>query len=62
MKPFIKNLSAAAIAVPMLFAAGPVLLSGCDDDREIMEVETPEGETEIEQDPDTGAIEVETEN
>lgn len=45
-------------AFALLF--GTAVISGCDNNEEVMEVETPEGETEVEQDTDTGELEVET--
>ncbi|QDU80028.1 hypothetical protein Pla110_17500 [Polystyrenella longa] len=61
MKSIYKRITAMSLAVPMMFAA-PDILTGCDDDKEIMEIETPDSETTIEQDPDTGEIDIETDN
>lgn len=46
------------LAFSLLFCT--VTITGCDNKEEVMEVETPEGETEVERDMDTGALEVET--
>lgn len=40
------------------FTAG---LTGCDNDREVLDVETPEGELEVEESTETGALDIETE-
>ena len=45
----------AALMVGVL----PLTMTGCEADRDVMEVETPEGEVEVEEDADTGALEVE---
>jgi hypothetical protein len=51
-----KRIAAALLAIPLcLPLAG---LTGCEGDEEVMEVETSEGETEIERDSDTGALQV----
>jgi hypothetical protein len=52
MKKFFSLLLALSLALPVLG------LAGCDTDKEVMDVETPRGEVEVEQDRDTGALEV----
>jgi hypothetical protein len=54
--------STAVAAATLMFGVVPFTMSGCDADREVMEVETPEGEVEIEEDADTGALEIEESN
>jgi hypothetical protein len=53
MKRMFSLFVAAAFTLPL---AGMV---GCDNDRDIMEAETPQGEVEVERDLDTGELEVE---
>ena len=53
MKRIFSLMLAAAFTLPL---AG---MLGCDNDQDIMEAETPQGEVEVERDMDTGAIEVE---
>ncbi|MCA9233978.1 MAG: hypothetical protein KDA44_00805 [Planctomycetales bacterium] len=56
-----RNLNHAPLpAAIFAFALALVAMTGCDNDREILDVETPNGGIEVEQDQDTGAIEVET--
>jgi hypothetical protein len=58
--PMTKLLRITAVSVAtVMFAVVPFTIAGCDQDREIMEVETPEGEVEVEEDVDTGALEIE---
>ncbi len=57
MTGFIRHLAACSmltLAVP----ATMVTLSGCDDDETVLDVETPEGDLEVERDLDTGELEV----
>jgi hypothetical protein len=49
----------ALSAATLMFAVVPFTFTGCDQDREVMEVETPEREIEVEEDADTGALEIE---
>lgn len=49
----------AVSAATVMFAVVPFTITGCEQDRDLMEVETPEGEVEVEEDADTGALEVE---
>ncbi|MCA9108441.1 MAG: hypothetical protein KDA52_00720 [Planctomycetaceae bacterium] len=49
-----------SVAMLVLLAFAPFSLTGCDRDQEILEVETPNGELEVERDPSTGEVEVET--
>lgn len=49
----------AVAAAALIAGVLPFTMTGCDADREVMEIETPEGETEIQEDADTGALEVE---
>lgn len=37
-------------------------LVGCDDKQTILDIETPEGELEIEQDPETGEVEIDVDD
>lgn len=53
MKRIFPLIAAAVFTLP---AAG---MLGCDADQDIMEVETPQGETEVERDLETGELEVE---
>lgn len=55
------NVLATSMAAAMFSMMGFAALSGCDNNRDVIEVETPEGEIDVEQDKDTGAIEIETE-
>ena len=50
----------AVAAAALIAGAFPFTMAGCDADREVMEVETPDGEVEVEEDADTGALETET--
>jgi hypothetical protein len=50
MKNFASLLCASALPL-----AG---LTGCDRDQEVMEIETPRSEVEVERDADTGALQV----
>lgn len=52
------RMTAVSFATAM-FAVVPFTIAGCDQDRDVMEMETPEGEVEVEEDVDTGALEVE---
>ena len=52
MKKFASLMIACLVALPL---AG---MAGCDRDEEVMEIETPNTETEIERDADTGALQV----
>ena len=52
-----KFLATMYVALSLMAVA---FISGCDNDKKILDVETPNGGVEIEQDRDTGAIEVET--
>jgi hypothetical protein len=49
----------AVSCATVMFAVVPFTIAGCDQDREVMEVETPQGEVEVEEDADAGALEVE---
>ena len=44
----------------LLLAAAPLTMTGCERTEEVLDVETPEGEVEVEKNLDTGATEVET--
>lgn len=35
-------------------------VAGCDDDETVLDVETPGGQVEVERDPNTGEVDVET--
>jgi hypothetical protein len=48
-----------ALVLGMSLVLPLVALTGCERDEEVMELETPEGEVEVERDADTGALEVE---
>jgi hypothetical protein len=37
-------------------------MQGCDDDREVLDVNTPDGDVEVEQDPDTGDVDVDVDD
>lgn len=54
-----KLLRITAVSATVMFAVVPFTITGCEQDRDLMEVETPEGEVEVEEDADTGALEVE---
>ena len=55
MRPLLRQkLLQLAAALP--FAA--FALTGCDDDREIIDVDTPGTDIEVEQDRDTGEVDV----
>lgn len=45
--------------VAALFLTTAFTLAGCDNKEEVLDIETPNGEVEVEQDQDTGAIDVE---
>jgi hypothetical protein len=50
-----------SVAAAFVLATAPLSLTGCDQDEEILDVESPDGGVEVERDPDTGATEIETE-
>ncbi|QDT00727.1 hypothetical protein [Adhaeretor mobilis] len=61
MKTLLAKFGISSIAFA-LFAALSISLAGCDNEREVLDVETPDGEVEIDRDPDNGDIDVETED
>ncbi|MEZ6046427.1 MAG: hypothetical protein R3C11_12825 [Planctomycetaceae bacterium] len=60
MNTLIKKISIIALAVPVM-AGIPAVLAGCDNKETILDVETPDGELEVERDKDTGSVDVEVE-
>lgn len=48
----------AGITISALFAAGALCLSGCERKKKVIEIETPAGSLEVNQDKDTGGIEI----
>ena len=55
-----RKLTLSLLAAPCLMAIA--FISGCENDKEVLDVDTPDGGVEVEQDRDTGAIEVETDD
>lgn len=51
--------SSLFFALSLVF--GTAVITGCDNKEEVMEVETQEGEMEVERDTETGELDVETE-
>lgn len=60
MRHFKTKLYSSLLMAPLLL--GTLLLAGCETDRKLLEVETPNGELNIEQDSDTGGVEVQIDN
>lgn len=57
MTGFIRHLAACSM-LTLALPATVFTLSGCDDKETVLDVETPEGDLEVERDVDTGEIEV----
>jgi hypothetical protein len=55
MRKILALFFAAALALPVIG------MTGCDQDEEVLDVETQQREVEVERDADTGALEVESE-
>lgn len=51
--------SMARLCAAFLFAATLFAFTGCEREDKVLNVETPDGEVEVEKDPDTGDINVE---
>lgn len=60
MRSTLKLLSTSLLAIPLLAAS--VTISGCDNKEDVIEVETPGGEIDVERDRDTGAVDVDVNN
>ena len=55
-----RTFALSLLAAPCLMTIA--FISGCENDKEILDVDTPNGGIEVEQDRDTGAVEVETDD
>lgn len=58
MTSYLRSLCVPLGLTTFLAIAPLTLLSGCDDDEEVLDIETPNSEIEIERDDDTGALEI----
>lgn len=58
LRAICNTMNRLVLAAPV--ALSMFLIAGCENDREILDVETPDGGVEIEQDRDDGDIEIET--
>lgn len=57
MNSLIRHLAALSMFT-LVVPTAMVTLSGCDDDETVLDVETPEGDLEVERDLDTGEVEI----
>lgn len=61
MKNKFRGFPVSTFGVALLTGIG-LLSLGCDTDEDVLEVETPDGEVEVERDTTDGSLEVETED
>ena len=61
MSNLVKKFSVLVLIIPMV-AAMPLVLTGCDNKEKVLDVETPDGELEVERNTDTGEVDIEVEN